>query len=82
MILYRIVLDVLGGGDVYSQERETSSQEARRLALADFEADVSHVLLSFSRRVAYSRCFLVMACSAADPLGFGSYSAQDPNFTV
>ena len=30
-----------GGEGVYSQEQETASQEVRRLAMADFEADVS-----------------------------------------
>jgi hypothetical protein len=38
---YLLFADVLGGNDLYSQDRETPSQEVKRLALAEFEADVS-----------------------------------------
>jgi hypothetical protein len=44
--------DVLGGNDLYSQDRETASQEVKRLALAEFEADVSTMTIYLQTYIA------------------------------
>ncbi len=44
--------DVLGGNDLYSQDRETPSQEVKRLALAELEADVSTITIYLQTYIA------------------------------
>ncbi len=48
MFYLLLFADVLGGNDLYSQDRETASQEVKRLALAEFEADVSTMTNPFT----------------------------------
>jgi hypothetical protein len=49
---YLLFADVLGGNDLYSQDRETPSQEVKRLALAEFEADVSTMTIYLQTYIA------------------------------